>query len=93
MLESADEVDSKSIASDGVRVRVPPPAPAGGEAPAGSVTPTVKCEGDFSLSSPLKGAGKYWTFLHGKLQKDRLHLFGTVFFLASCLYPLASAVG
>lgn len=27
MLESADEVDSKSIASDGVRVQVPPPAP------------------------------------------------------------------
>ena len=27
MLELADEVDSKSIASDGVRVQVPPPAP------------------------------------------------------------------
>ena len=27
VLELADEVDSKSIASDGVRVRVPPPAP------------------------------------------------------------------
>ena len=27
MLELVDEVDSKSIASDGVRVRVPPPAP------------------------------------------------------------------
>ena len=27
VLELVDEVDSKSIASDGVRVRVPPPAP------------------------------------------------------------------
>ncbi len=27
VLELADEVDSKSIASDGVRVQVPPPAP------------------------------------------------------------------
>ena len=27
MVELADEVDSKSIASDGVRVQVPPPAP------------------------------------------------------------------
>ena len=27
MLELADEVDSKSIASDGMRVQVPPPAP------------------------------------------------------------------
>ena len=27
VLELADEVDSKSIASDGVRVQIPPPAP------------------------------------------------------------------
>ena len=27
VLESADEVDSKSIPSNGVRVQVPPPAP------------------------------------------------------------------
>lgn len=30
VLELADEVDSKSIASDGVRVQVPPPAPSRG---------------------------------------------------------------
>ena len=52
VLELVDEVDSKSIASDGVRVQVPPPAPAG-EAPAGRKA-SVEIQELFYLPFPEK---------------------------------------
>ena len=68
MLESADEVDSKSIASDGVRVQVPPPAPAG-EAPAGRKA-SVEIQELFYLPFPEKSFLQSWDIF--PLEKDVL---------------------